>query len=44
MLLVDRIATRWYVTRNATTKAVRVVLTGSPARGVGPPAREPRLR
>jgi anti-sigma regulatory factor (Ser/Thr protein kinase) len=27
MLLVDRIATHWHVTRNATTKAVRVALT-----------------
>lgn len=26
MLLVDRIATHWHVTRNATTKAVRVAL------------------
>jgi anti-sigma regulatory factor (Ser/Thr protein kinase) len=27
MLLVDRVATHWHVTRNATTKAVRVALT-----------------
>jgi hypothetical protein len=30
MLLVDRIAAHWYVTRNATTKAVRVALDGAP--------------
>jgi anti-sigma regulatory factor (Ser/Thr protein kinase) len=27
MLIVDRIATHWHVTRNATTKAVRVALS-----------------
>jgi anti-sigma regulatory factor (Ser/Thr protein kinase) len=27
MLMVDRIATHWHVTHNATTKAVRVALT-----------------
>ncbi len=31
MVLVDRIAMHWYVTRNATTKAVRVVLAGAAA-------------
>lgn len=30
MLLVDRIAAHWYVTRNATTKAVRVTLNSTP--------------
>lgn len=30
MLLVDRIAAHWYVTRNATTKAVRVALDSAP--------------
>lgn len=30
MLLVDSIATRWQVTRNETTKAVRVALTPPP--------------
>lgn len=34
MVLVDHIASYWYVTRNATTKAVRVVLR-PPARAAG---------
>ncbi|MCO1655600.1 ATP-binding protein [Pseudonocardia humida] len=31
MLLVDRLATHWHVTRNATTKAVRVALVAPAA-------------
>jgi hypothetical protein len=38
MVVVDRIATYWYVTRNATTKAIRVVLSPPPLPIVSPVA------